>query len=137
MKIRTDGKRAPLLGALELNVLEYIWHRGRGDAKGIHQDLHGRRRIALSTVQSTLDRLFRKGLLARSKVSHAYIYKSAVTREALIADMIRDIITNLAGGSLEPAVSGFIDLADGTDEETLEMLEQMIAQRRKKAGPKG
>lgn len=100
-------------------------------------DLHGRRRIALSTVQSTLDRLFRKGLLTRSKVSHAYIYKSAVTRGALIADMIRDVITNLAGGSLEPAVSGFIDLADGTDEETLERLEQMIAQRRKKAGPKG
>ena len=126
-----------MLGALELNVLEYIWRCGRGDAKGIYQHLHGRRRIALSTVQSTLDRLFRKGLLARKKVSHAYLYEPAVTRQALIAEMIRDVITDLADGSLEPAVSGFIDLADDTDEETLERLEQMITRRRQKLDQRG
>lgn len=132
MKMGTTRKHAPPLGQLELQVLEYIWRDARGDAKGIHQDLDQRRCISLSTVQSTLDRLFRKQLLTRSKLSHAYIYRPAVSRHDLISRMITDVISTLSDGNLEPALSGLIDHADAVDDRTLERLELMIAQRRKK-----
>lgn len=137
MRVRTHQQRAPRLGELELQVIEYIWRFGRGDAKGIQQDFHIRRRISLSTVQSTLERLFRKGLLGRTKISHAYVYEPALSRQELIAQVIKDVITDLADGSLERAISGFLDLADRADEETLERLERMIARRRRKPEASG
>lgn len=132
MKMGTSRRHAPPLGQLELQVLECVWRDGRGDAKGIHQDLDQRRCISLSTVQSTLDRLFRKQLLARSKRSHAYMYEPAVSRHDLISRMITDVISTLSDGDLEPALSGLIDHADAVDDRTLERLELMIAERRKR-----
>lgn len=119
------------MGQLELNVLEYVWRLGAGDAKGIQQHLDRQRRISLSTVQSTLERLARKKLLMRKKSSHAYVYEPAVTRQNLIARMIRDVVSELSNGNLEPAMSGLIDLADPLDDRTLDRLEQMIVERRR------
>ncbi len=126
-------KRVPPLGRLELEVLQYVWRVGAGDAKGVQQELHLQRAISLSTVQSTLDRLYRKQLLARGKVRHAYVYTPAVTRQDLITRMVADVIGRLGGGNLNQALSGLIDLADSADESTLSRLESMIAQRRNKA----
>lgn len=131
MLIRLGKKHAPLLGQLELNVLEYVWRLGSADAKGIQRHLDQQRCIALSTVQSTLERLVRKKLLTRNRVSHAYIYEPAVSRQNLIAQLIKSVVSELSGGDLEPAMSGLIDLADPIDDRALERLERMIAERRK------
>ena len=56
---------APALGDLELAVLEVLWQTDRADAKAVHSALGSARGIGLNTVQSTLERLFRKQLLAR------------------------------------------------------------------------
>lgn len=131
MLIRTHQRHAPLLGRLELGVLELFWRLGSADAKGIQSNLDPRHRIALSTVQSTLERLFRKKLLTRSKVSHAYVYAPAVSRRTLISQMIRNVVSELADDDVALAMSGLIDLADPIDERTLERLERQIAERRK------
>jgi predicted transcriptional regulator len=59
------------LGELESAVLERLWSAGPEDVKAVHQAVGARRGITLNTVQSTMERLYRKGLLARDKVSHA------------------------------------------------------------------
>jgi Zn-dependent protease with chaperone function len=46
----------------------------------------------LNTVQSTLERLYKKELLHREKVSHAYIYTPKVLREELMAQAIGEVI---------------------------------------------
>ncbi|MDF1555379.1 MAG: BlaI/MecI/CopY family transcriptional regulator [Deferrisomatales bacterium] len=118
------------LGELETVVMEALWEAGPSSAKAVHRDLG--RDISLNTVQSTLERLSRKGLAQREKVSHAYVYSSAVTRRELMADLISGLVDGLSGGNPEAMLSAFVDLTERTDDATLDQLEQLIAQRRAK-----
>lgn len=65
--------------------------------------------ISLSTIQSTLERLYRKSVLSRQKQGRAFLYAPLMDRQALISSLLRDIADDLAGGELAPMVSGFID----------------------------
>ena len=56
----------PILGALEIAVLQCLWTApGDLDARSLHDAL-AERRITLSTVQATVERLHRKGLVGRA-----------------------------------------------------------------------
>ncbi len=123
----------PYLGELELAVLDELWCHGALDAKAMHRAIGTRRGIGLNTVQSTLERLFRKQLLQREKVSHAYVYTPAVQRETLMERLIEDVVETFSSGRSEPMLTAFVDLAARVDEKNLTRLEQLIAKRRAKA----
>ena len=122
----------PYLGSLELAVLEELWARGTLDAKRVHRSIGERRGISLNTVQSTLERLFRKGCLAREKVSHAFLYTPAVQREELMGQLIGVVVETLSNGRPEPMLAAFVDLAAKVDEDNLARLERLIEERRAK-----
>jgi predicted transcriptional regulator len=63
--------------------------------------------IGLSTVQSTLERLHRKGMVSREKAARAFVYRHNIEREELIRILLRDITQDIAGGDLLPVISGF------------------------------
>ena len=118
------------LGELELAVLEYLWSTGSAHAKAVHSAIGTRRGITLNTVQSTLERLYHKGLLSREKVSHAYVYTPQIRREELITQMIEEVMAVFTDGKPQPMLPTFIDLAARVDERNLDRLEQLIAARR-------
>ncbi|MDT8322124.1 MAG: BlaI/MecI/CopY family transcriptional regulator [Xanthomonadales bacterium] len=120
----------PYLGELELAVLEQLWSRGPLDAKTMHRRVGTLRRIGLNTVQSTLERLFRKQLVTREKVSHAYLYAAGVRREELMERLIEEIVETFSDGSTEHMLTAFVDLAARVDTESLSRLEHLIAERR-------
>lgn len=119
------------LGDLETAVLEHVWAKGPSDVKAVHRTLGARRGITLNTVQSTMERLFRKGLLAREKVSHAYVYSPRHTREELGARVVEEVVSRLLKGEAVPVLEAFVDLAARTDAANLDRLERLIAERRK------
>ena len=120
----------PMLGTLEIAVLQHLWATpGDLDARELHEAL-AERQITLSTVQATVERLHRKGLVGRSKLGRAYRYRAAVTRGGLIGALIRDLSRQLAAGELDPVVSGFMELVD-SNPELLDKLETQAAKLRK------
>jgi predicted transcriptional regulator len=121
----------PRLGELETAVLERLWASGPCDVKAVHRAIGAPRGITVNTVQSAMERLFRKGLLAREKVSHAYVYSARHTREELGARVVEDVVGRLLKGEADPVLEAFVDLAARTDEANLDRLERLIAQRRK------
>ncbi|WP_286804121.1 MULTISPECIES: BlaI/MecI/CopY family transcriptional regulator [unclassified Marinimicrobium] len=119
----------PPLGELEIAVMEALWQTPGQSAKDLHATLGAARGISLNTVQSTLDRLYRKQLLSRTKVAHAFRYRPQVARQQLIAGLINDLLgrfTNDAHSSL----AAFVDAADQLDERALDELEQVLKARR-------
>ena len=100
--VKSAPVRPPLLGELESAVMNHLWHGGDGDAKAVHAALGKRRGITLNTIQSTLKRLYEKGLLERDKVSHAHIYRAHVTRE----EFHRGLLGELVGGLMDGRASG-------------------------------
>jgi predicted transcriptional regulator len=123
--------RSSYLGELEIAVLEYLWSAGAMEAKGVHKAIGTQRRISLNTIQSTLERLYRKKLLSRDKVGHAYVYASTVRREELMAQLIDQVVNVLSEGKSHDLLSAFVDFAARVDEHSLDCLEQLIAERRR------
>lgn len=118
------------LGELELQVLEILWRHPDLDAKQVRTSLPGPRLPSLSTVQSTLERLYRKAYVDRIKQGHAYNYYATVTRGNLLGRMLGDVIQILHDGRMETILSSFVNAAAEMDESSLEALEQMVQRRR-------
>lgn len=118
------------LGPLEVAVLRHLWPGERASVKDVHRALGRRRGITLNTVQSAMDRLYRKKLLEREKVSHAFIYAPAVTRAELGTRIIEQAVAQLTD---EPSalVSALVDFAEREGDDMLAELEQLVAERRR------
>jgi predicted transcriptional regulator len=127
----TDLLRLPdlSLGSLERDVLDVLWTHGPLNPGMVHQHLGAERGISVNTVSSALTRLFKKGLLERDKVSHAYVYRAVITRHDLQRQLIGEIASQFGDGSGSAFLAAFVDLAEAHGEETLRRLEQMIAER--------
>jgi predicted transcriptional regulator len=120
------------LGDLEMATLEHIWQVGEGDAKSVHAAMGVARGITHNTVQSTLDRLHKKQILARRKVSHAFIYAAQFSRADFLSQAI-GAVAHIVRGNTGDILTAFVDFAARTDEQTLAALERALAERSTKS----
>lgn len=122
---------APItLGELERAVMDHLWVVGEADVKAVWQVVGKRRKVTHNTVQSTMDRLFKKGLLGRTKVSHAFLYAPALSRAEFRARVIRSVAESVSDAETE-ILAAFVDVAAEVGEDTLARLEAMIAAKRR------
>lgn len=119
------------LGELELRVLETLWKRPHLDARQVREALGEAHAPSLSTVQSTLERLYRKTYVDRLKQGHAYSYHASVSRGRLLGRILGDVIQLLHDGKMETILSSFVHAAADLDEKSLDNLEQLIRDKRK------
>ncbi len=119
------------LGELERSVLEHLWRADHGDAKSVHAALGVRRGIGLNTIQSTLKRLYDKGLLRREKISHAHVYMPQASRAEFHRAQVDAIVRQVGRGDAAVLVSAFVDFAERAGDEHLAELERLVAERRR------
>ena len=120
------------LGELERAVMTRLWDHGPSDVKAVHRAVGEKRGITLNTVQSTMERLFRKGLLRREKVSHAFLYAPTVSHAEYGTALVHDLMKQVGAPGAEPVLSAFVEYAARNGEENLDRLEALIAARRGK-----
>ena len=118
------------LGELEKQVLQYLWTIPDADAKQVHSVLTRSRGGSLNTIQSTLDRLFKKGLLSREKRGHAYFYNAKIEREDLIGQLILGVTGDFLNEGESSLVAAFTSISADLDEAQLKHLEELIEQQR-------
>lgn len=119
-----------MLGDLEVEVLEQLWRLGAADVRAVHHGLAGERDNHPNTVQSALERLFRKGLLDREKRSHAYVYSPRLNREELAARLIEETLQRVNASEPLPTLAAFVDLAAEQDPSVLDKLELLLQAHR-------
>lgn len=118
------------LGELEKQVLQYLWSSPDADAKQVHAALAVKRESSPNTVQSALERLFKKGLLSRVKEGHAYLYRAQIDREHLIAKLIAGVAGDFMVQGESSLIAAFSSISNELDEAELDQLEQLIEQQR-------
>ena len=121
------------LGELEKLVLQFLWDTESADAKHVFAYFEKRRGGSLNTIQSTLDRLFKKGLLLREKHGHAFHYQAAVDRDTFIGKLINEITSDFGSSGENTLLAAFTSLSSDLDETQLDELERLIDERRSKA----
>ncbi|AUD78819.1 MULTISPECIES: BlaI/MecI/CopY family transcriptional regulator [Kangiella] len=124
-----------VLGELEKQVLQYLWEYPDSDAKQVHVVLSNQRGGGtLNTIQSTLDRLYKKGLLSRKKKGLAYYYKAKLDREHLIAKLIDNVTSDFVRAGENSLIAAFSSISSDLDDSQLEELEQLIQKQRQARG---
>ncbi len=84
---------------LELECLKVLWRLGQGNVKDVRRELIASRNLAYTTVMTVLDRLTRKGCVARRKVGRSYLYSPVLNRDSLRRLAIRDLVECYFEGS--------------------------------------
>ncbi len=69
----------PVQGELQLQVMSAVWRLERATVEDVRRALPPRHRGAYTTVQTTLQRLYERGLLTRTKEGHAFVYTAALS----------------------------------------------------------
>jgi predicted transcriptional regulator len=85
------GGRVPRrgFGELEQAVMEVVWARaGPVTGREVVEELARSRRVAYTTVLTVMDRLVRKGLLAKQATGRAHSYRPVESREAYTANLM-------------------------------------------------
>ena len=129
---KTQSK-LPRLGELELAVLEHLWTTQDADVHETHAAVGKRRGISPNTVGSALERLYKKGLLDREKVSHAYRYRATFDRETFQARKVVEAAGGLRALGKSGLLAAFVDLVADSDEEALVELERLIRIKREES----
>jgi len=126
---------APALGPLETSVMDVMWRISECSVRDVCAQLE--RPLAYTTVMTTLDRLYKKGLLQRRKSERAFLYAARISR----AEWERHRAATFLSGILneEPAhreliLSCFVDAIGRHDATLLDELEQKLKRRRKELG---
>lgn len=86
---------------LELECLKALWGIGQGNVRAVQERLEGRRHLAYTTVMTLLDRLVRKGVVARQKQGRFFVYIPQVDQETMRMRAITDLAEALFDGSPE------------------------------------
>ena len=105
---KATKQRTPVLGPREIEVLKLLWRHGSLSVQQM-APLLSDQSLAISTLQSTLERLFKKHVVAREKVGRAYVYEASMSQSVIIGQILQDVTEQLSDGELAPMISGFVN----------------------------
>jgi predicted transcriptional regulator len=120
-----------MMGHLEITVMEIVWAAGEATVHDVAQRLD--RPLAYTTVMTTLDRLYKKGLLARRKSERAFLYAPRLTKAEWERKCAGDLLSAFFTGP-KPAgdllISCLVDVVGQQDAALLDELERKIRLKR-------
>jgi predicted transcriptional regulator len=129
--VRSFEDASQVLGDLETRVMNVLWAENPLSVREVKGRLKGGT-LAYTTVMTTLDRLYRKGLLARTKNGVAFVYLPAMDRDEYHRRVVHAAVAPLLAQGAGPVMAAFVDAAAGADDDNLAELERLIAARRKR-----
>jgi len=119
------------LGVLERDVMGIAWKGGEINVRTACEQLASP--VAYTTVMTTMDRLFKKGLLARRKVGRAFLYRATVSEKELEGAVASELVTSLLdrNGQALPLLSTLVDAVSDRDRALLDELERLVREKRR------
>ena len=86
---------------------------------------------------TTMDRLYKKGLLERRKEGRAFLYSARINRRQFVMNAGVGLIRGLLEREGEPALSFLVDAVTDRDRGTLDRLERLIREKKRQAAKTG
>ncbi len=115
------------LGQREREIMAVLWELGSASVQQVSEHLSTA--LAYTTVMTTLDRLFKKGVLQRQKKDRAFIYSAIVTAREVEGQRAAGLIRRFFSDSSERPdilLSCLVDAVHHYDTNLLNQLESKI-----------
>jgi predicted transcriptional regulator len=104
-----------------------VWRLGGGTVEQIRAELPPRYQGAYNTIQTVLNRLAERGLLARVRQGRGFVYQPEMTEAEYLLSSIR---RTLAGASSSARQAALAEIIGGLRPEELSDLEELARQAR-------
>jgi predicted transcriptional regulator len=119
------------LGPLEQRLLDALWERGSATVREMVDDNCSD--LAYTTVMTTLDRLFKKNVLARQAEGRAFRYSPRLTRQELqrerASEAFRQLMETSPASSLP--LSYLVEIVTEHDAQLLDGLSEAVEAKRR------
>jgi predicted transcriptional regulator len=135
---RHDPAHQFSLGCLEFDLMQILWCRGESNVRDVVQQLD--RPLAYTTVMTTLDRLYKKGLLDRHREDRAFVYSARLPQQEWERRRAERIVAGFLAGapaSRDLLLSSFLNAVGEQDTVLLDELEKKIRKKRKELFKRG
>ena len=112
--------------------MQALWTGGAMSVRALHDVFAGE--LAYTTLMTTMDRLFTKGLLERRKEGRAFVYAPRMSPEELRQGATRGLLARLLGSDREsarPVLSCIVESVGERDRELLDDLERLVRAKRR------
>jgi BlaI family transcriptional regulator, penicillinase repressor len=121
----------PKLSRLELQIMEILWSLGACSVREIQEALPASKRPAYTTVQTTVYRMLegKKAVRIAKKISNAYIFEAAITRDDAGRKLFDDLLA-LFGGRTKPVMAHLVKTGQVTLDDIREA-ERVLREHRK------
>jgi len=120
---------ATLLGPLERQIHRAVWARGTATVREVLED--GAIWQSYSTIMTTMDRLFRKGLLGRVLEGKAFRYSARYSPEEIERGAAMSGIRRLLGSEYASLhLSYLVEAVSAKDEKLLDELQALVERQR-------
>jgi predicted transcriptional regulator len=94
--------KGPLtLPKLELAVMNAVWEKRRSTVYDVQEALLPERKLAYTSVASTLKILEEKGFVTHDMDGRTYVYRPLVDKSEVSQNMLQDLLDRLFDGSTE------------------------------------
>jgi BlaI family penicillinase repressor len=123
----------PKLSAGEMEIMNILWQSGPATLAEAHQAMP--RSIGYTTVQTRLNRLVDKGLVARSSDRPAK-YAASVAAEQVSAGHLNTLLERVTSGRVVPLVAHLVNEASLSRDE-IEELKALIARAEQSLDARG
>jgi predicted transcriptional regulator len=111
----------PPLGDLELEVLRFVAENAPLSVGVAAQQFGVPRGLARTTILTIMERLRKKGYLARSKHERPARYSPRIPQNKVEQGLVREFVEKTLAGSLSPFVAYLAEAEDLTDGELLQL----------------
>lgn len=119
------GTTNSLQGELQVSVMDALWRLEEGTVEDVRAALPERYGGAYTTVQTVLNRLAERGMLARRRKGNTIVYRPQLSEAEYLA---RSIQATLAGASAAARQTALAHLIGDLGDEDLTEVRRLAAQ---------
>ena len=129
MKMSKANLPKPTEGELEL--LRVLWAKGPSTVRELHDAVSRERELGYTTVLKLLQIMTEKGLVQRTEVGRAHVYRTTASQEETQSQLLKDLSERLFSGSAAQLAMHALSMAPASTDE-LKEIRKLIDRRQEK-----
>ncbi|MBN2416613.1 BlaI/MecI/CopY family transcriptional regulator [bacterium] len=111
----------PDLSRAEFSILQVLWKHKKLTVREVHEQLKDSRGWAYTTTKTMMDRMVKKGLMAREDFHGIFLYRPLISRPRGMARMVAFFADRVLEMDTGTVVAMFADSGSISDDEIKEL----------------